>query len=600
MRSALIALLPVAFLLLIVCFWADVQIRIFTPACGEADCDGYVLLAKRIASLGPIAIADPDLFIHQNHVWVENARGELLPKYAPGYPLLMAGFYLVGGDEAMSLVSPVFGGLALIGAFLLFRRWSNSAVALVATAVFAANPLYLFYSGYLLAHAAEVCFTIWGMYFLWRWLDPPTAGIAPNPASPSPPRSGFTAFWISLERLPHRLAIANRNHALDGLLAGLALGFAVTIRHTAAALALAIVVALITRLIADLRQRCFSFKPLAILCSSYAFFPALLMAYNWRYFDSPFRTGYALTGEQAAFSREQLLAHAQLLLTSLNGEMMLVIFSLGLIGILAVGTLAERWIKLVWFVPAFVIYSSYYWAPGGMGYCRFLFPALPLFIGAAFALIYRLNASGFSRGMAIIALATVTIVAQSDNFQRLLGFDPFASLQRISAKPLASPRAAAQAVARAARVARQTLSDDAVLFAADAVQYDLGTRRHFRLYSLAAFRHDFGGQFRPNPRSAEPLMQPQRRQRLDEFYRANTDAQLKTKQEQLIRQFMDAKRQVVFIIPRDQLPALQKRFATSWDFKPLKEWIEPQWAARKDPSTWGIYQLLPKVPSTQP
>jgi 4-amino-4-deoxy-L-arabinose transferase-like glycosyltransferase len=591
---------PVPFLLLILWGWIWVQATTFTPAHGEADLDGYATLARRLASLGPIGVVDADPFRNQNHVWVENARGEVLPKYAPGYPLLMAAFYLVGGDTAMFLVSPVFGGLALIGAFLLFRRWSNDAVALVAAAIFAANPIYLFYSGYLLAHAPEVCFTIWGMYFLWRWLDGPDRMPQTPPTSDSGSGSRIGQVRTRFHCLRGWIAVANREHSLDGLFAGLLLGYAVTIRHTAATLALCIAVAMVAKIITGVRERRLPLKPLAALGCAYAIFPLLLMAYNWRFFGSPFETGYGLTGEQFSFSREHLVENLPPLISGLNSGMMPAILSVGLVGILATGTLVERWIKCLWFFPVLMIYGSYYWGGAGMSYYRFLFPSLPLFIGAAFALIWSLRCSGLVRALAVAGLAGLALMLQLDEFRNRVGIDLLAPLraQSLTGATL-HPQApfdtqpAAMAVVRATRVAEATLRDDAVIFAADQMQYHLGTRRHFVLYTLASFHQRYGNQFR-GPLTQGILMQPVRRQRAYEFYQRNNDAQLKVRQEELIRQSLAANRQVVCLIPQSQLPQLRQRFAPNWQLNVMKEWDEPQWAT-KNGVTWGIYQVVDKA-----
>lgn len=588
------------FLLLILLGWTWIQTTTFTPAHCEADLDGYATLARRLASRGPIGVVEADPFRHQNHVWVENARGEVLPKYAPGYPLLMAVFYLVGGDTAMFLVSPVCGGLAVVGAFFLFRRWSNSAVALVAAAIFAANPIYLFYSGYLLAHASEVCFTVWGMCFLSRWLD------APDRSVPTPPGSDSDAFVRigkaqgRFHRLRSWIGVANREHALDGLLAGLLLGYAVTIRHTACTLALCVVVAMVAKIITGVRQRRLPLKPLLAIGSAYAIFPLLLVAYNWRCFGSPFETGYGLTGEQFSFSREHLVEHLPPLISGLSSGMMPAIFSVGLVGILATGTVVVRWINCLWFFPALFIYGSYYWGGEGMSYYRFMFPSLPLFIGAAFALIWTLKCSGFVRALAVAILACLTLTLQLDDFRRLVGIDLLAPLRAQShnvetRRPAAGDaQPTAMAVARATRVAEATLQDDAVIFAADQVQYHLGTRRHFVLYTLASFHRAYGNQFRASASAQDILMQPQRRQRAHEFYQRNSDAQLKARQGELIRQSVAANRQVVCLIPQSQLPQLRQRFAPNWQLNVMREWDEPEWAT-KNGATWGIYQVVAKT-----
>ena len=85
-------------------------------------------------------------------------------------------------DEAMFAVSPVLGGLAIIGAFLLFRQWLPTPVAIIATATFAFNKAFLYYASYLLAHVVaagtlllETCFPLVLFVPRLRWLLIPGA-----------------------------------------------------------------------------------------------------------------------------------------------------------------------------------------------------------------------------------------------------------------------------------------------------------------------------------------------------------------------------------------------------------------------------------------
>ena len=197
------------FFAIILGIYAYIQITNFNPAYLEVDPEGNLLLAKHIAEGGPIAVKDDDPFMYQSHVWVENKDGKIVPKFAPGYPVLMSIAYLLAGDTAMFAVSPIMGGLALIGSFLLFRMWMSRVSALFGVFCLAVNAMILPYCNYLLTHASDLCFAVWGMYFLWRW------------------KRGLGRF--------------------SGIWAGLLLGGAVTIRHTSALLVLALIIAVAVR-----------------------------------------------------------------------------------------------------------------------------------------------------------------------------------------------------------------------------------------------------------------------------------------------------------------------------------------------------------------
>ncbi len=254
-------------LAVIIAIYAWVEITHFTPAYQEVDPDGYLTLAKRIAEGGPLAVKEDDPFMYQSHVWVENNDGEVAPKFAPGYPALMAVAYLLGGDGAMFLVSPIMGFIGLIGAYFLFRLWMSRLASLAGVFCLATNAMILTYSGYLLTHASNMCLVVWGMFFLWRWVR------------------GIGRF--------------------SGLGAGLLLGAAVTMRHTSLLLAAVLITAAAVRWVRYFRTKGTSEQPrrdTLILLASYSLFPLLMMIYDWVMFDSPFTTGYELSGEQWAFT----------------------------------------------------------------------------------------------------------------------------------------------------------------------------------------------------------------------------------------------------------------------------------------------------------
>jgi 4-amino-4-deoxy-L-arabinose transferase-like glycosyltransferase len=187
-------------------FYAVVQYRAFVPGYGEPDLDGYFWLAKRIAHFQSPHEKPDNPYRFQSHVWVENPAGYVTPKFAPGFALVMAPFSYFG-DEAMFCVSPLAGGLALLAVFLLFCRWMDVWISLLATAVVSVNPIFIMYCGYMLSHAVDLCVLSWGMLFLFAWIDRPTISRA--------------------------------------CAAGLILGFAVALRHVNALLGLCVLVALL-------------------------------------------------------------------------------------------------------------------------------------------------------------------------------------------------------------------------------------------------------------------------------------------------------------------------------------------------------------------
>lgn len=529
------------FLAAIIAIYSYIQIIHFTAAYQEVDPDGYLILAKRIARFGPLAIKDDDPFMYQSHVWVENEAGEIAPKFAPGYPFLMAIAYLLGGDGAMFWVSPIMGGLALLGAYFLFRLWMSRVAALAGVFCLATNGMVLVYSGYLLTHASNMCLTVWGMFFLWRWIR----GIG----------------------------------KLSGIFAGLLLGATMTVRHTSFLLVFVLIAAVVGRWIEHFRNSSVSkqlIKDTIILLAAYGFLPLLLMIYNWSIFDSPFTTGYGLTGEQWSFAWKDIPKNTRVLTSGLNFTALFLLFPIGLAGMLLVGPKKEIIMRFFWVMPLCILYISYYWVLDSMAYFRFLIVIFPVIVGSAFALMDKANKSWIIKaiGMALLS-AFIIFVRYNDTKSSLKGV--------VSDPP-------SRSLAFSAQRASKILNDDAVIFSQRPIFCYMGTRRDFRLYDLQAFTSSYGSSaFKPG---ITPLRQPSRNNRLREFYRKLTDADLQVKKKELIQNFLRYGRQVVYLLPEGAAKAEQAQLGESLKWKLLDEWdiaknVSGKWEGEK----WGLYEI---------
>jgi len=132
-------LLTFAGLLFILSFYILLRARSYTPAYAEPDPDGYVFLARSFAAAHMPRITDHLPVQYHPHVWVETADGSLVPKFSPGFPILMALSIRVFGDSGIFLINPIMGGLALIGLFFLTRSWAGSVAAIAATLTMSVN-----------------------------------------------------------------------------------------------------------------------------------------------------------------------------------------------------------------------------------------------------------------------------------------------------------------------------------------------------------------------------------------------------------------------------------------------------------------------------
>ena len=536
-------LLSYVFLGIIVALYAYIEIRHFTTAYQEVDPDGYLILARRFASFGPLAVKDDDMFYYQTHVWVENQKGEVIPKFSPGYPLIMAIFYLFGGDGAMFIISPLCGALGLIGAYFLFRLWMSRFAALMGALCLATNKMYLIYTGYLLTHGTNICFVVWGMYFLWKWV-----------------REGSIR---------------------SGIGAGLLLGFAITVRHTSSLLVIVVITAVCSKLIEYYKLATSSkdseesqtatnpTKAILVLLGCYSIFPLLLATYNWRFFGNPFISGYALSNEQFAFAWQQFRGNLATINRGLNYEALFLIFPAGIAGILVIAPFRESLMRIFWFLPIYFAYAAYYWAPSGMAYLRFLICTFPVFVGATFALLDKVPSPKAHKVFAMIVLPLFLITVRYTDTKNGM-------------KGVVSDRGS-RANANASRIASATLQKDAVIFSQSPVFCYIGTRRNFRFYDLRIFTKGYGNStFRGGVRQQE-----KRAERFRQFYEQLNDAQLINKQRELVESSLSQKRQVAYLIPLNAKERERTQLGEDFKFELLKEWqMYPDNKER-----WAIYEV---------
>jgi len=534
--------------LIVVCalaFYAYIQVINFTPAYPEQDPDGYVVLAKRIAAGGPFDEPDDDMFLHQSHVWVSAKPGRTVPKFSPGYPALMAVAYLLHGDEGMFYVSPVLGGLALIGAFGLFRLWMSPFAAAIATTALAVHSMLLFYEGYLLTHAANLCFVTWGMFFLWRWKRNPR--------------------WIW------------------ALAAGLTLGFAATIRHTSALLAGVVAVAVVARLIADRKHLLRFLLSSGLLLSAYVVFPAMLAAYNWYVFGDPLATGYALSGEQATFTMKNYLANFDTVLRGMREGPIFPVFVLGLAGVLVAGGWSDKLMRIFWLIPLYVIYASYYWVTGASSYSRFFIATIPVLFGGGFLLMDLARVRQSAKYFGMVALVGVMAFGWRDGLKGAWAGGMFSRRQR--------------ELAAAVRLASENLDDDAVIFTRHLPTYHLGTRKNFRLYDLERFETNRAGAFRKWTETgtaewhalnrwtrSKPRQQPERLERFRKFYESTTDEQLRKTKREMVASFLKQGRQVVLLVPERELRHHYGQLGGGFEVGAITE-------AMLFGRQWGLYEI---------
>jgi hypothetical protein len=538
----------------IVVLYTAIQAAYFTPACSEPDTAGYLALAERMAAGGPLAVADDDPFQYQSHVWVENLRGEVVPKYPPGLPALMAVGLRLAGEPGAWLVSPLAGILALIGAFVLFGLWLPPVPRLCAVAALAFHHGFLVYTNYPLAHAVDMAAAVWGMAGLWYWRRRPSVG--------------------------------------SGLLAGLALSLAVLTRPTSVLLVLVAIPASAIGWRGATAAGRRPWWPLVALLGALALGPLLLGWYNHALFGSAWVTGYALSLEQDAFSWALLLQNYDWTFAGLAGQLAWCYFPLGLVGMCWRGCWGERLMRLLWWVPTWLLYASYYWTfqHMGMAFFRFYLVFLPLLVGCAFGLLHDL--AGTPRARTWLAVAVLALVLAVDSRRA------FGGLARTVAgtTPRAQLLAAEQAAAH--------LPEGAYVFAREPAHQRLGRQRGFRLYHLAAFDPGYLNTQPFQDRPDNPRTQPLRLARLRQYYQEHA-AELGDQLRAKVHAQWARGGAVAVLIPvhderREQRrfgPGIAWRQVSTWE-APNQQWeqIDGRWQPTDRPLAWGLYLLTAEAP----
>lgn len=525
-------------LLVIVGLFLAVQIRIHRDLCSEPDVRAYQFLAKRLATGGPLAVEDKDPFLHQDHAWVETADGKLVPKFPPGYPLLMVPFYWAAGDDGMVWVSPLLGALMLLGAFALFREWMSHGAALIATAVLGLDSFVTFFSNYQLSHSADLCVVVWGMACLWRWLK--------------------------------------RCHVGWGVVAGVLLGFAVMVRPANVLLGLPLTFVWCRHAWLGWRGGNTGrkvWKELGLVASGYLLMFVLLGVYQWAAFGNPLTSGYSLSGENRAlewsFLSQRFPKYIEAFYCFVG-----VPFVLGGLGLFLFGSGADRLLRVLWVAPFLLFYGCYYWdAFRSHWLLRFLLVTFPVFYGSMVGWVDRSSGRWGKQGVFIFLLVLPFLLAMQLNREQL---DLVATLR----KPLAREnvwRTPVEAV----------LQPNAVIFTDEGGKGALDGRKEFRVYNVAAFHTHYDATGMGTNLNYNPKFQIKRQQAIEAFYQASTAEGLLELKQQRVRDSLAQGRQVVYMLSSRQIERERKDLPSDMKFQPM----QPQSLCIKQ-GRWSLFEAV--------
>lgn len=332
----------------------------------------YFLTAKALATTGSPAVHSPDPLRFVPNYMVEVEPGVFYQKYPIGYPLLLAGGYLLNGPMGAFLVNPVMGVLCILGAMLLARDLLGAWPAAVTGACMAFCPAVILQSVSALSHMSDACFAVFGLWLLWRWMPGGHWGYA--------------------------------------LGTGLLLGFAVSIRNTEALLVLVVGWAMWRRA-REVGWRRVMVQVLPMAAGAIVAVTPLLL-FQWKAFGSPLRSGYSFSAESTAFSLKYFVERLPLALRMLNVDAfgLPVFVPLAVLGLVVWGVRAAMRVPAaiersgavgflaLWIVPTFLLYCAYYWtSPHATIYLRLFFSIVPAVIIAAAATV-----DAFCRGRAAL------------------------------------------------------------------------------------------------------------------------------------------------------------------------------------------------------
>ncbi len=345
----------------------------FQPAYSSPDGNGYFLQGRLLAQEGRTWLEPESPVQYVGVHWLVTPGGKFFSRYPPGFPLLIAAAYKAGGPTAALLVNPLLATLTLLFLFLLCRPWIGPWPALLASFLFALNPVAARHALHADSHTSATAFLVLGLWLLDRWAR------APSP-------------W-------------------KGAAAGLVLGFLPAIRYAESVAALGVWAFLF---LACRRERKVP-RGLGWLLLGAALPVGALLVRNRLAFGSFLHTGYSLTGEQEGFGLDFFARHwlpyVESLLATGGGPF----FALGLAGL--AGMAAREKTRPMAFllggvvVPITLVYMAYYWGAGESA-LRFFLPTLPLYFLPGLWLLLQVS----PRKAGVLALGAAALLQAGTAF----------------------------------------------------------------------------------------------------------------------------------------------------------------------------------------
>jgi hypothetical protein len=248
----------------------------------------------------------------------------------------------------------------VIGMFFLGRMFLGGFGGALAAILLATNPLYATYALCSWAHISSTCFTIWAMFFTWRW--------------------GHRGGWVNAALAAGCISYAASIRYTDILLL-LPLGFSAGVRFWD-----------LGRGSSENGGRVLFFKECGVIALAGIIVALPMLIHHTLAFGAPWKTGYSYCEENTAFSWQLARAHGPLLLEKMGAYGMKFIFPLGLLSLAFL--LFYEWKRAIflalWIIPTLLLYLGYYYAPTGENpyYVRFFITIFPPLMLSALSLVF--------------------------------------------------------------------------------------------------------------------------------------------------------------------------------------------------------------------
>jgi len=523
------------------------------------DENGCMGTARRLAVHGDPAkrTSDPYEYVSENVVQV--GENVFYAKYPIGYPALCALAYKLAGSDAAFLVNPVLAVLAVAGIFFLGRAMFGNIVGAFAAILLTVNPLTAFYGLSARTHTGALCFAVWGMFFVWRWAE----------------RGGWA----------------------NAALAGAVTAYASTVRYTEALLVLPVCAMVVWRSVEQRRKTAVDQRrtmcrqivnEVLVMAAAALVTVTPLLIHHYVAYGAPWRTGYALCGEDTGFGWAWFKANWELMLTRLDTGALFLIFPVGLAGICSlIGQQPKRGSFLAsWAFPSILLYTAYYWAPQGEGpsYMRFFLSVFPALILGAFGVLCPPERLRPWTSVCVGCFVGVVAVWNLQAGQLL----PNLEMQR---DRLLRDKIMTDLV-------RRNVPSGSVILATGSTLNTVEYAGDYHLYSQQVFTRDWVRRRLSVLKDNDPHpFQRDKALALERLLGDKTDAQLAGLQREVLAQHLAAERAVAVICTKAEFGIWRGRLGDQFKWKPIAEWVEVQNAStagllpKPQCTSWGLYSV---------